>query len=474
MPDLPGGKRGPLLAVLLAGVLMGALDISIIGPALPAMKATFAIGERSMTWLFSIYILFNVVGTPLLAKLSDRAGRRWAFNASVGLFTLGSIGVAIAPSFGFVLAARALQGFGAGGIFPVASAVVGESFPEEKRGSALGLIGAVFGLAFIIGPILGMVILSTATWHWLFLINVPVAIVITAFGWKLLPTARHSGGKRLDWAGLALTSIFLGSLTLALSGIDTRDALRSLIGARVLPFALTALLLAVPLWLVERRAEDPVIRPSLFGNRQLRLAYILSVGAGFGEAILVFVPSLGLASLGGYGITTANSSLLLFPVVIAMAIGSPLIGRLVDRLGPRPIIIAGAALMSVGMLLFKLSSASLLPFILAGALVGIGLAGLLGSPLRYLALSETNDIERSSAQGLLSLSGSLGQLTAAALIGAIVESSIAGTVASAAGGAEARAGAYGNAFLLIAVLGIPLIAAAIMVKKRARVVVAEA
>lgn len=452
-------KRGPLLAVLFAGVLMGALDISIIGPALPAMQASLKIGERSMTWLFSIYILFNVVGTPLLAKLSDRFGRRAVFSSAVALFGLGSIGVALAPSFGFVLAARALQGFGAGGIFPVASAVVGESFPEERRGSVLGLIGAVWGIAFIVGPILGMIILSIASWHWLFLINIPIAFLILSFGWKLLPRVRHGGGKPMDWAGLVLTAAFLGSLTLALSGIDTRDALRSLASLRVLPYAIAALALALPLWLVERRAADPVIRPSLFSRRQLRLAYILSIGAGFGEAILVFVPTLGLASLGGYGITTGNSSMLLFPVVLAMAIGSPLIGRLVDKAGPRPIIIVGVVLLSVGMLMFKLFSASLLPFIVAGALVGIGLSGLLGSPVRYLTLRETSDIERSSAQALVGLSGSLGQLVAAALIGAIAQSGIA------AGGAGSRAAAYGNAFLLLAVLGLPLLVAAFMIKK---------
>ena len=459
MPSVSAERKGPLLAVLFAGVLMGALDISIIGPALPAIQRSYAIGERSMTWLFSIYILFNVVGTPLLAKLSDRFGRRAVFNSAVALFGIGSIGVALAPSFGFILAARALQGFGAGGIFPVASAVVGESFPVEKRGSVLGLIGAVWGLAFIIGPILGMVVLSVASWHWLFLINIPVAILIVIFGWKVLPRVHHDSGKKVDWAGLALTTAFLGALTLALSGIDTRDALRSLVGPGVLPFALAALLLAVPLWLVESRAEDPVIRPSLFSRRQLRLAYILSIGAGFGEAIIVFVPTLGLAGLGGYGITTGNSSLLLFPVVLALAIASPLIGRIVDKAGPRPVIIAGVVLMSLGMLFFKLFPTSLFPFIVAGALVGIGLAGLLGSPVRYLTLSETSDMERSSAQALVSLSASFGQLVAAALTGAIAQSGIA------AGGAGARAAAYGNAFLLISALGIPLFAAALMVKK---------
>ncbi len=456
-------KRGPLLAVLFAGVLMGALDLSIIGPALPAMKASFGFGERSMTWLFSIYILFNVVGTPLLAKLSDRFGRRALFSTSVILFGLGSVGVALAPSFGFLLAARAVQGFGAGGIFPVASAVVGESFPPEKRGSILGLIGAVWGIAFIVGPILGMVVLSMGSWQWLFLINIPVALLILGFGWKRLPRERHSGGLPLDLAGLVLTAAFLASLTLALSGIDTRDALASLVSVRVLPFALAALVLAFPLWLVESRAADPVIRPSLFSKRQLRLAYVLSIGAGFGEAVLVFVPTFGLAALSGRGITLANSSLLLFPVVIAMALGSPIIGRLVDKSGAKPILVAGVLLMGSGMLLFGLLASSLLAFILAGALVGIGLSGLLGAPVRYLTLGETTDIERSSGQAMVSLSGSLGQLVAAALTGAIAQSALA------AGGEGSRAAAYSRVFLFLAALAVPLLAAALAVRPRATV-----
>jgi Arabinose efflux permease len=456
-------KQAGLLAVLFAGVLMGALDISIIGPALPAMRSSLGIGDRSMTWLFSIYILLNVVATPLLAKLSDRFGRRAVFTASVAIFGLGSVIVALAPSFGVVLAARAIQGFGAGGIFPVASAVVGESFPSERRGSVLGLIGAVWGMAFIIGPLLGMLILSLASWHWLFLINVPFAVAIIAFGWRLLPTEQHSDTKTFDFAGLVLTAAFLASLTLALSGIDTRDAVGSLASMSVLPFLAAAIAIAPFLVSVERRAADPVIRPSLFRKRQLRLAYALATGAGFGEAILVFIPSLGLASLGGYGITTANSSLLLFPVVIAMAIGSPLIGRLVDKLGPRPILAFGVLLMSAGMLLFKLFPSSLGVFIAAGASVGLGLSGLLGSPVRYLTLSESSDIERSSAQALVSLSGSLGQLVAAALTGAIVESSLAGSAA-----ADARAVAYGNAFLLVATVSALLLFAALRLKPRSR------
>src|SRR5512141_1340701 len=160
-------NKRQVLLVLFLGVLMGALDIAIVGPALPTLRATFAIDDRAAAWIFTTYVLFNLVSVPLMAKLSDAFGRRTIYVVDVALFALGSLIVSLSPSLPVLLAGRAVQGFGAGGIFPVASAVIGDTFPPEKRGSALGLIGAVFGVAFMIGPIVGGVLLKYASWHWL-------------------------------------------------------------------------------------------------------------------------------------------------------------------------------------------------------------------------------------------------------------------------------------------------------------------
>ena len=123
---------------------MGALDIAIVGPALPALRDAFGVDDRAVAWVFTIYVFFNLVGAPLMSKLSDRYGRRTIYLLDIGLFALGSLGVAASMNFTMLLASRALQGISAGGIWPVASAVVGDTFPQEKKGSALGLIGAVF------------------------------------------------------------------------------------------------------------------------------------------------------------------------------------------------------------------------------------------------------------------------------------------------------------------------------------------
>ena len=142
----------PILILLFVGVLMGALDISIVGPAIPSIEKALHEGARDLSWIFSIYVLFNLVGISLMAKLSDAYGRRWIYILAVAIFGIGSLVVSLSHDTIMLLVGRAIQGFGASGIFPVASATIGDVFPVEKRGRALGLIGAVFGIAFILGP----------------------------------------------------------------------------------------------------------------------------------------------------------------------------------------------------------------------------------------------------------------------------------------------------------------------------------
>jgi EmrB/QacA subfamily drug resistance transporter len=446
-------KRNQVLTILFFGVLMGALDIAIVGPAMPAIKKEFSeITERTLAWMFSVYVLFNLIGTPLMAKLSDMFGRRAIYVLDVSLFALGSLVVALSPSFGFVLLGRGIQGFGAGGIFPVASAVIGDTFPPEKRGSALGLIGAVFGLAFIVGPVLGGVILSLATWHWLFLINLPVAAVIILFSFRLLPSIQQNQTTAFDLSGMVVISLMLASLSFGLNQIDTTHFFSSLLGLNVLPFLLSSVVLGIILSRIERRAVNPILPPGLFQVRQLRLGYMLSSGAGLGEASLVFMPLLAVASLGN--IQASQASFLLMPVVLAMAVGSPLVGRLLDRIGSKLVILGGTMVLTVGVFLLS-QFASLLPlFILSGALIGLGLSALLGAPIRYITLNEVSAAERSVAQGVVTVFTSLGQLVGSALVGAIV--------ASRGGGFAG----YSTAFLVISLVGLLMIGAAVGLKSR--------
>lgn len=450
-------SRNRILLVLFLGVLMGALDIAIVAPALPSIKLYFGVGDRILAWTFTIYVLFNLIGTPLMAKLSDKYGRRSIYILDVVLFAVGSLIVALSPQkgFGVLLAGRALQGFGAGGIFPVASAVIGDTFPPEKRGRALGLIGAVFGLAFIVGPILGGVILSVTTWQWLFLINLPIAIVVIIMGWKLLPSIKIMASQSFDWAGLAVLSVLLASLTYSVNQIDTQHFFSSLVSIHVLPFLLLGLVLLFILPGIERKAVDPIINLDLFKGRQTKLASLLSAGAGLGESGLVFIPALAVAALPAV-INTQNSSYMLMPVVLAMAVGSPLVGRLMDKLGSRVMVFAGTLLLAVGMLMLSTSqiSATLLGFILSAVVIGFGLSSLLGAPMRYIMLNEASAENRTSAQGLISLSTSIGQLTSSALIGAVA-ASVGGGVAG-----------YSAAYRVVGVVAVVMVVLTLGLKNR--------
>ena len=200
-----------LLTLLFVGVLMGALDLAIIGPALPAIKAEFGMPDRQLAILLNAYVLCQLIGTPLLAKLSDRFGPRAIYILSISIFAAGSVLLVVADSAGALFAGRALQGFGAGGIFPVATAVIATELPDKERGPALGILGVVFGLAFLLGPILGGILLQFA-WQWLFLINVPIAALLIFGAVKLLPAGGSAGDQPFDYAGTALLATGLTTI----------------------------------------------------------------------------------------------------------------------------------------------------------------------------------------------------------------------------------------------------------------------
>lgn len=444
-------SRNRILLVLFLGVLMGALDIAIVGPALHSIKTTFGVDDRLLAWTFTIYVLFNLIGTPLMAKLSDIFGRRSVYVADVTLFAIGSLVVALSASFPVLLAGRALQGFGAGGIFPVASAVIGDTFPPEKRGSALGLIGAVFGLAFIIGPILGGVLLMVG-WQWLFIVNIPVAVLVIAMSLRLLPATRAAERKPFDWQGMVVLGALLIALTYGINQIDTAHFGASLTSLTVWPFLLLAVILVPVFRQIELRAADPVLRMSLFGTRQAVLANVLSAGAGLGEAGLVFMPALATAAL---GMTGSKASFMLMPVVLAMSVGSPMAGRFLDRLGSKVVVVTGAALLAAGMVLLSQGAASLALFIVAGLLIGLGLSALLGAPVRYIMLNEAPGSDRAAAQGAITLFTSTGQLISGAAVGAVA--------ASRGGGAAG----YTSAYLVIAAVAVLLTLLALGLKGRA-------
>ena len=415
---MTAGRERAALAVLFVGVLLAALDIAIVGPALPAIQLTFAVSPRWLPAVFSVYVLFYLVGTPLLAKRSDRYGRRRVFLESLAVFAAGSLLVAAAWSFPVLLLGRAIQAFGAGGLLPVAAAVIAETVPLERRGRTLGLIGAVFGVAFLLGPLLGGLLLGSS-WRWLFVINVPVAFVLMGAAMRVLPRSASRVSGPFDALGSVLLGVVLAAIVVGIGQIDTNAPGASLQSSRVWP-CLVLIALGVPLlWTVEKRAADPVLPPALLRSAQLRVVGVIAIAVGAAEAGMVFLPAMAVLN---FGIDERSASLTMLPLVLTLAVGAPLAGWLLDHIGARRVVQLGLSLTVAGLLLFGLLPLDWPNFYLSGALVGFGMSALLGAPLRYIALHEAGEERRGAGQGLLTLCVSVGQLVGAAIIGGVVGS----------------------------------------------------
>lgn len=415
-------KSSGILIVLFLGVLMAALDIAIVGPALPALREHYGLTERTVAWVFNMFVLFNLLGLPLMARLSDTVGRRTMYAVNVGLFAGGSLIVAAGPPFAVVLVGRAIQGLGASGIFPVASAVVGDVVVPERRGRALGILGAVFGIAFIIGPIIAGILLLVG-WQWLFLVNLPLALLVIVGGLRILPDTYGAGRSSIDWTGIAVIGGLLAMFAYGINQLDTERLFESLISWRVLPWLVASFLLVPVFVRVERRSADPLLRLSLLQNRQVLISSLLGIGAGLTEAGFVFMPAMAVEA---FGVTKSSASFMLLPLVAAVAIGAPVGGRLLDRVGSRLVILASTVILAAGLLTLGLGPTTREIFYVSSVLIGLGLSGLLGSSLSYILLHESEEKERTVAQGIGTLAISVGQLTGGAFIGAVITSVGAG------------------------------------------------
>lgn len=440
-----------LIITLFVGVLMGALDISIVGPAIPSIEKSVLIPQNDIGWIFSIYVLFNLVGISLFARLSDLFGRRSIYMTAVFIFLIGSLWVAMSHSYSSILIGRSIQGFGASGIFPVASAVIGDKFPVEQRGRMLGLIGMVFGIAFILGPIIAGIILSFTSWNWLFFINLPLAIFLLFYSWKYLPSEPTSQVFKLDWKGVITMGIALGFFTLAINSIDVKNILSSITNTSTLIFFAIAFISAFAFLYFEYREPQPIVNIRHFKRKQVSIASALAIGTGFFQALFSFLPKLAVGTL---HLSPAKASFLLVPSVFSAAIGSPIFGRMLDKLGSRIVIFIGMTLMLAGLLVAVFIADSFVLYFTSGVFIGLAFSVLSGSALRYIVLNEVPAADRASGQGLITIFINVGQMVNATILGGII-----------AGGTSLLSG-YHNVFLFLSVVAFFLLIASWFLKKK--------
>ncbi|MEC0753156.1 MFS transporter [Bacillus haynesii] len=405
-------------AVLLftIGVFMAALDNGIISAALTTINDSFQVSPSWGAWGITLYTLGLAVSVPIVGKLSDRYGRKKLFIIEVLLFGAGSLLVALSQNFPMFLLARLIQSLGGGGIFIIGSSHILTALPKEKQGTALGLLGAMNGIAAVLGPNIGSFILDmTGSWHWLFLINLPIAAVLIILSVPLMRETKGGTRKPLDLAGTVLLSLAILAVMYGITNINGQHLSAVMSDPKVYFFLLTGCALFAGLIFYEKRVElkggDPILAFSLLKNRVFQWTLFIGFLSGGLLAAVIFIPAYAEQYL---HVAPEKAGYWMTPLALASGIGAGLGGMLADRKGPVKAAWLSGVISFAGFLLLSVWVTEKWEFVLASIIAGVGFGFLLGAPLNML-VSEAAKQDYGTALGTLSLVRQMGMTLAPAL-----------------------------------------------------------
>lgn len=328
-----------LIAIMLT-LFLSALDQTIVGTALPRIVTDLS-GNQYYVWVVTVYLLAATVSGPIYGKLSDLFGRRPMMMIGVSLFLFGSLLCGLSQDMTQLIVFRGIQGLGAGAIFPISLAVIGDLFSPRERGRYQGLFGAMFAVASIIGPALGGFLTDTISWHWVFFVNLPLGALALFVLWRLLPSVRHPEAVRsIDYLGAAVFAAAIVPFLIGLTNKQTGEWTDPLVGGLIL----FGVVLGVAFVWIESRAEEPLIPLSLFRSRAFSasIAATMLVTFGFFGAI-IFLPRWFQFVQGSSATISGYQMLPLMAGVLGSSIGS---GLIVSRTGRYKWMTVGAMLFS--------------------------------------------------------------------------------------------------------------------------------
>jgi EmrB/QacA subfamily drug resistance transporter len=434
--DLSHRRVLVIIGALMLGLFLAALDQTIVSTALPTIVAELH-GASHYAWVVVAYLLAATVSTPLWGKLGDQYGRKVFFQASIVIFLVGSICSGISHSMIELIAFRAVQGLGSGGLMVGTQAIVGDIVPPRERGRYQGLFGAVFGVASVAGPLLGGVLVEQLSWRWIFYINIPIGVLALIVVASRVPGHLRRVHHVIDYLGTVVLVLATGCLVLftSLGGTTYPWGSGQIIGLGVAGVVLTGVFA-----LVERRAVEPVLPLHLFGNRTFSVANFCGFIVGFAMfGAITYLPSFFQIVRGESPTISGLQLLPLMAGLLVVSIGS---GQYIARTGRYRIFpIIGTAGVAVG--LFLLSRMGIASSTLEGAAYMVVLGLGLGAVMQTLVLIVQNavpyselGVATSGATFFRSIGGSFG----AAIFGAIFSNVLVGHLANQLHGAKLPAG----------------------------------
>jgi len=407
-------RTGWTLALVSAALFMVTLDNLVVTTALPSIRLDLGAGIDSLEWTVNAYTLSFAVLLVTGAALGDRFGRRRIFVAGLGLFTLGSAAAALAPTTTALIAARAVQGVGAAAVAPLTLTLLSEAFPAGRRGVALGIWSGISGLGVALGPVVGGAVVNGISWHWIFWLNVPVGIVVAPLALSRLTESRGPGG-RVDLPGIVLAS---AGLLGVVYGLVRANALGwtspTIVGSLA---AGVAGLAAFTAW--ERRTPEPMLPLRFFRSRAFSATNAVSLAMYFGMFGSVFLLAQFFQT--AQHLSPLQAGLRTLPWTGMPMLVAPVAGILSDRLGSRPLMVAGLALQTVALVWFAAVldpgvayAAVVGPFVLAGT----GMA-LVFAPAANAVLAAVAAHEAGQASGATNAIREVGGVLGVAVLAAV-------------------------------------------------------
>jgi EmrB/QacA subfamily drug resistance transporter len=415
-----------IIGALGLGMLLAALDQTIVSTALPTIVSDLH-GGSHISWVVTAYLLAATVSTPLWGKLGDQYGRKGFFQLSILLFLLGSILSGLSSDMLMLIICRALQGLGAGGLMVGAQAIIGDVVPPRERGRYQGIFGAIFGVASVVGPLLGGVLVDDLSWRWIFYVNVPVGAVALVVIAVQVPGHLSRVHHDIDYLGTLLLTIGVGGLVLLTSLGGTTYAWSSPV---IIAMGVIGVVFVAAFAVAERFAREPVLPLHLFALRAFSASSLVGFIVGFAMfGALTFLP---LYYQYVFGLTPTASGLRLLPLMAGLLVVSILSGQIIARSGKyRFFPIAGTAVMAVGLFLLSRLTPSTGTLVQYLDLLVLGLG--LGAVMQVLVLVAQNAVPQreigvatAGATFFRSIGGSFG----AAIFGAIFSNIFVGRLAA--------------------------------------------